>query len=313
MSDDAASKTKNEAKQRGRPPKYPKRQELPKDGVVDEPTDDAYVMEFLHDRPLILKKLCQFLKQSSIYTINMVFMRDCIVLWCLDHHRCQIRIKIDCREVVRYYCAEEFDIWISCENLGLVMGTADKSYQTVLMSLTHDDRDKSIRVVLKNDVEVEEAHEIELIADSTVTKQEERFADRDYMIKFVLNRPYFKKMIADVKTICDRVALNQDGVNDPLTLEYYKKTDKKIKSLNTFTNSERIKLESRLQEGNTFRVCFTLDDIKPISSVTMFENIAIYADEKKHVMFLIHTDDPAIEMQILKDIIDDSDGPVRTI
>jgi hypothetical protein len=84
----------------------------------------------------------------------------------------------------------------------------------------------------------------------------------------------------------------------------YIKTDKKVKSLHIVKNGSTIKLDSSLVDDETFRTSFKIDYIKPIASALLSENITIYVDENKPLMFNIKMDDKAIEMRVITEIID---------
>jgi flagellar hook assembly protein FlgD len=116
-------------------------------------------------------------------------------------------------------------------------------------------------------------------------------------------------MDSDIRSFSDQVAIKQDGPDEPLIFEY-DKSDKKIKSSHTIKNSKLISLQSALGEDDTFRTSFKIEYVKPISSAVLSENIEIYADENKPMMFIIQMDDRAIEMRILTNIIDDRERDI---
>lgn len=268
------------------------------------PSDAEHYIEFLYDKPLIFKKLWQFFKLLACDKLHLSFMKDCIIIYCSDHHKkSHIRVKIDCNEVNHYYCEKELDIGLLCKNPELIMGTIDKSYNSILFLSTHDNNQKNIEIVLKNDIDIEETHKIELIGEYDKTNNDEKFLDEDYKIKFKLNGKYFKKMISDVKTFSDILNIRQDDKDENLMIDYIKH-DKKIKSQHIMKNSAAINLRSALGEDETFRTSIKIDYIKPLSSALLSESIEIYADEIKPLKFIINLDEKCIQICILTDIID---------
>ncbi len=291
----------------GRPRKYPSRTPKPKNGVVKQPSDSIHFIEFLYDKPLVFKKLWQFFKLMAVDKIQINFTKDNIFMWCHDHHKkSYIRVKINCNEINHYYCADELEIGLLCKNPELVMNTIDKTCNSILFLSTQDNTQKNIQIVLKNDIDFEEVHKIELIGEYDRFEDNQKFLDEDYAIKFKLPCKYFKKMISDIRSFSDQATIRQDGYGEPLMFEYIKH-DKKIKSLHMAKNSKSICLESNLIEDDTFRASFKVDYVKPISSAVLSEHIEIYADENKPLMFIIQMDDKAVEMKILTDIIDNRD------
>jgi len=215
-----------------------------------------------------------------------------------------MRIKINADKVNHYFCDSELDLGMSCKNPELVMSTIDKSYTSILFLSKQGYTQKDIRIILNNEIEIDESHKIELIGEYKKISNENMFLDTDYTIKFELPGKYFKKMISDIRAFSDQITIRQDGVDEPLIFEYTK-SDKKIKSYNIVRNNKMIKFESNLKEDETFNVSFKIDYVKPISSAMLSENIVIYAHESKPLMFSVLMDKGTLELKILTEIIDE--------
>lgn len=291
-------------KRPGRPRKNPIRQPKPKNGVVLNPSDARHFIEFLYDKPIVFKKLWQYFKLMAVEKIHILFSKENITMWCVDHHKkSRMRINIDCNQVNHYYCENELDIGLLCKNPEIIMATIDKNYNSILFLSTHENIQKNIQIVLKNDIDIEENHKIELIGEYDRIENNEQFLDEDYTIKFKLPGKYFKKMVSDIRSFSDQLTIRQDCNDDPLMFEYIKH-DKKIKSNHIIKNNKMINLRSKLGDDDTFRTSFKIDYVRPISSALLADSIEIYADENKPLMFIIQMDDAAIEMRILTEIID---------
>jgi hypothetical protein len=300
---DSSKKEERPKRRVGRPSKSVIKQPKPKNGVVTSPSDARHYMEFLYDKPLIFRKLWSFFKLMAVDKIHLSFLKDSIIMNCSDHHKkSNIRVTINCNEVNHYYCKNELDIGLLCKNPELIMSTIDKSYNSLLLLSTHDNVQKNIQIVLKNDIDIEETHKIELIGEYDRVETSSKFLDDDYMIKFTLPGKYFKKMISDIRTFSDQITIKQDDKNEALMFEYVK-CDKKIKSLHVIKNNKSISLESKLKEDDTFRTSFKIDYVKPLSSSIMSEHIKICADENKPLLFIIDID-ACIQVRVLTDIVD---------
>lgn len=304
--DGVKTKKKDKNKKRpGRPRKTPVREPRPRFGIVNKPKDESNYIEFLYDKPLIFKKLWQYFKLMAVDKIQIIFRPSEIILWSEDHHKkSKMRIKINTDKVNHYFCPEELDIGMSCKNPELIMATVDKTYTSILFLSKTGYTQKDIRIILKNDIEIDESHRIELIGEYDKISNENMFLDTDYTIKFELPGRYFKKMISDIRAFSDQITIRQDGSKEPLIFEYMK-SDKKIKSFHIVRNNKLISLISNLAEDETFRVSFKIDYVKPISSALLSENITIYAHENKPLMFSIMMDKNAVELKILTEIIDE--------
>lgn len=292
-------------KRPGRPRKTPLREPRPRNGIVNIPKDDNNFIEFLYDKPLIFKKLWQYFKLMAVDKIQIIFRKTEIILWSEDHHKkSKMRIKINANKINRYYCSEELDIGMSCKNPELIMNTIDKTYTSILFLSKLNYMQKDIRIILNNEIEIDESHRIELIGEYDKISNEAQFLDDEYTIKFELPGRYFKKMISDIRAFSDQITIRQDSPEEPLIFEYMK-TDKKIKSYHIVRNNKSINFTSKLKADDTFRVSFKIDYVKPISSALLSENITIYAHENKPLIFSINMDKSTMELKILTEIIDD--------
>lgn len=292
-------------KKPGRPRKTPVKQPRPRNGITNLPKDDNNHIEFLYDKPLLFKKIWQYFKLMAVDKIQIIFRKHEIIFWSEDHHKkSKMQFKIDVNNVNHYYCLNDLDIGVFCKNPELIMSTIDKTYNSIIFLSKKHNIQKDIRIVLNNEIEIDESHKIELIGDYKKIENEEHFTcDNDYQIKFNLPGKYFKKMISDIRTFSDEITIRQDSVHDPLIFEYAK-YDKKIISYHIVQNVKNINLVSKLKENESFRVSFKIDYVKPISSALLSETITIFAHENKPLLFYINMDKNVIELKILTEIID---------
>jgi hypothetical protein len=298
-------KNPKKKKRPGRPRKNPVREPKPRNGIVSVPTDPSNHMEFLYDAPILFKKLWQYFKLMAVDKIQIIFRRTEIIMWGEDHHKkSKMRVRIDANKINHYYCKEKLDIGMSCRNPELVMTKIDKTYTSLLFLSKIGYTQKDLRAILKNDMEIDESHKIELIGEYQKIDNEDMFLDSDYPVKFELPGRYFKKMISDIRAFSDQITIRQDSVDEPLVFEYTTQ-DKKINSENIVRNNKLIKFESNIRDDDTFRTSFKIDYVKPISSALLSENITIYAHERKPLMFLVNMDNDAIDLRILTKIIDE--------
>jgi hypothetical protein len=291
-------------KKPGRPRKTPLREPRPRNGIVESPKDDSNFIEFLYDKPAIFKKIWQYYKLMAVDNIQIIFRKTEVIFWSEDHHKkSKMRIRIDVDKINHYYCADDLDIGMSCKNPELIMNTIDRTYTSILFLSKMNYIQKDLRVILNNEIEIDESHRIELIGEYNKISNEDQFNDTEYTIKFELPGRYFKKMISDIRGFTDQVTIRQDGPDEPLIFEYMK-NDKKIQSYNIVRNNKTIKFQSKLTGDDTFRVSFKIDYVKPISSALLSENIIIYAHENKPLMFVIAMDKDVVDLCILTEIID---------
>ena len=130
----------------------------------------------------------------AVKDIQLIFRTNEIIFWNRDHHnKSKMRIRINANNVNHYFCREELDIGMTCKNPELIMSTIDRSYNSILFLSKEGYTNKHIKVILTNDIEIDESHKIELVGDYNKMDDESLFLDEDYTIKFELPGRYLKK------------------------------------------------------------------------------------------------------------------------
>ena len=289
----------------GRPRKTPKKEPLVRKGISKTPTNVDDHIEFLYDQPVLLKKIFQFFKSLAAAQIQIMFRPKDVVFYAEDHHKkSRIRIRIDASKLNHYYCKSVLDIGVASKDLELILNKVDKEYSSVVILSSIGSTQRSITLVLDNDIQIDEIHTIDLIGQYNKMENEEKFTDEDYAVKFQLPSKYFKKTIGDIKTMSSQLSITQEDNESPLVFEYLT-PNKKIQSKHTVKDSNKIKLTSNLESGESFRVDVKIDYIKPISAAQIADEVIIMTDENKAFMTKAYIDNEAIEIKTLTEIIDD--------
>jgi hypothetical protein len=289
----------------GRPRNTPKKEPIPKKGITDNPEDDENVIEILYAMPLIFKKIIAFFKSLAAAEIQIIFRPTEIIFYAQDHlKKSRIRVRVDTAKLHHYYCRNIVNIGVNCKDLELVLNKVDKDYNSIIILSVEGSTQKSITLILENDMEIDEIHTIGLIGQYDQIVNEREFTDEDYTVRFKYPCKYFRKTIADIKTMSSRMFITQETCDDPLEIGYRSK-NKKVRSKHTAKDPEKISLESRLRPGDSFRVDVKVAYIKPISSAQVSDEIWIYVDENKSFMTKALIDDGTIEIKTLTEIIDE--------
>lgn len=290
----------------GRPRKYPERKPQPRYGIMPQPHNESNYIEFLYNNPLYFKKIWQYFKIMAVEKVHMVFKKEEILIWCEDHHKnTRMRTRIDCSKMNHYYCRHELDIGLLSANMELIMRTIDKSYTSIYFFSHKDSFQNYLEVVLLNDNKIEDNFRVQLIGEYNTFSNTCNFEmETDFTIKLAMPSKHFKKRISDIKSLSSCITLRQDGPDDPLMFEYMSE-DKKIKTNTILKNSKDIHYVSKLRNDESFRISFSLDYVKPISSALLSETITLYAHEKLPLMFVADMDNGAIQMKVLTHIIDE--------
>lgn len=292
-------------KRPGRPRKTPIRAPRPRNGIVNKPSNENNYIEFLYDKPMVFKKMWGYYKAMAVEKLQMIFRQNELIIWGEDHHKkSRMRACIDANNINHYYCGGTLDIGIMCSDLEKIMSTIDKTCGSIMFLSKKGHTQKTIKVILTNDIEIEKNHTVELIGDYQRIEMEDMFLDEDYPIKFDLPGRYFKKMISDIKAFSEQITIRQDSISAPLIFEYITK-DKKIRSEDIVKNNKLIKFQSTIDSDNMFRTGFMIDYVKPISSALLADNISICAHETKPLKFLVFIDSNTVDIRILTEIINE--------
>ena len=300
------NKYKKNKKGPGRPRKTPKKEPIPRKGISKLATANDGFIEVLYDQPIIFKKIFQFFKAIAAAQIQVIFRPKEIIMYTQDHHqKSKIRVKIDTNKINHYYCKDTIDIGLSSKDLELILNKVDKEYSSIILISYLASKQRSVDLILDNDMQIDEIHTIDLIIPNYKMENEIEFVDENYTIKFELPSKYFRKTINDIKTMSTELSITQEDINSPLIFEYLT-PNKKIQSKHTVKNNEKIKLQSNLSEDSeSFRVDIKIDYLKPIASSQIAEEVIILVDENKYLMTKSYIDNKTVEIKTLTEIIDE--------
>jgi len=288
----------------GRPRKTPKKEPIPRNGIQDTPTDVDDVIEVVYAMPLLFKKIIAFFKSLAAAEVQIIFRPIEIIMYAQDHlKKSRIRVRIDATKLHHYYCRNVVDIGVNCKDMELILNKVDKDYTSIIVLSAEGSTQKSITMILENEMQIDEIHTVGLIGQYEHIEDEAEFMDENYTIQFKYPSKYFRKIIADIKTMSSRMCITQETSDDQLEIGYRSK-NKKIRSKHTARDPSRISLTSKLRPGETFRVDVKVDYIKPISSAQIADEIWLLVDENKRIMTKALIDDETIEIKTLTEIID---------
>jgi len=302
---------KKEKKKPGRPRKNPEKTEKPILGIVESPEHSSSLIEMVHNNCVIFKKIFALLKSLATENLQITFRKDCVIIWCLDHHKGnEVRICIDANKCVRYYCEKEKCLTLNSKDLGLIIARSDKSYNTITFRSLKDGSAyrRQLGVILRNEDDgLDEESTVELSSEKPGMEDEKRFLDTEkYMISLVITGKYYKKMISDVKNSgASEISAIQDLQDKPLIFKYIS-GNKKVVTKNIFRKKEKVKFTSSLKDSENFRVSFSHTYIEPISSSMLSENVKLYLDETKPILTILYPD-PGIEIRVLTKISSNED------
>lgn len=289
----------------GRPRKNPKKQKEERKGIVLQPQHDIHIMEFIYDMPSIFKKIWAFFKSISSSKVQIIFRPTEVILYTKDHlGNSDIRVKIDCSKVNRYYCESEFDIGLTRMDTDSIMSKIDKNYEKIVITSRKNQSKKSLRIVLYNEKDIDESHTTGVINDYDHLLNEHKFL-APYTIQFDLTGRLFKKTMNDINQFNKTATFSRNTPDSPLLLEYHS-VNGRVNSSHIFRNPEKIKLKSLMKPGDNFRVTFNVEYIKPISASQVSDVITILLNEDTKMMMVGKIDNGTIEIKVLTKIVEEN-------
>jgi hypothetical protein len=289
----------------GRPCKAPKKDPIPRKGIVKAPLNSDDHIEFIYDQPLLLRKIFQLFKQLAVAQVQIIFRPSEILFYSQDHHKkTDCRIKIDTKKINLYYCRSELEVGVSAKDIECILNTVDKEYSSIIITSNINSTQKNITINLENSLQADEIHTIELVGSYKHMENEHEFLDHDYAIELKFPWHFFKKTTGDIKSMTSQISITQIDKTKPLLFEFLK-ANKKVSTKHVYKNSSKIELKSKVKEDAGFRVDVKIDYLKPIASAQIADNIAILVDENKKIMTCAYLDNHTIEIRTLTEIIDD--------
>lgn len=293
----------------GRPPKNMviNNNDVVKSGIMTEPINKSNCIEFLYMKPVIFKDLFKFFKSIFAQYIQFIFRSEEIIIYCIDNHKqTQILVKIDATKVNSYFCRNSIEISVDRNEMLSILNKIDKTYTSITISSNNNTSQQNIMVSLKNSDEVIMNHQLSLISNVNSMNNEYDFMDTDYMIHFKLKNKIFKQTILDIRQIAKQFDITQDSMHDNIILKYISE-NKRIISDHIIGTKEKIELESKLQDDESFRLNLNIETIKPLATEQIADDIHIYIDENKQFMTKSYLDDNCITIITLTNLSIDSD------
>jgi len=184
----------------------------------------------------------------------------------------------------------------------LVLNKVDKDYKSMLIYSDNNSLNKHLVIVLENNMDIYEMHNLDLIGTYNKMEDESMFDETDYTIRFNFPSKYFKKTISDIKSISNLLSIGQEDADSPIVFEY-RTANNRMKSKHTLKNKEKIGLVSKLKDDESFRVDISIEYIKPISSAQIADDVMILLDENRDFMTLTQIDNGTIEIKTLTEIV----------
>jgi hypothetical protein len=290
-----------EKKRPGRPKKQIQRKTIPKEGIVNFPSNKnmetscpnfVNVLEVIYGNPTMFKKIFHLLKVMAAQTVRIKFDSRGIKMYATDHlEKNKIYIKIFGERINRYYCEDVIEIGCDPTRINEKLATLTKDHGKIIIATNRQYQRSKITMILANDEMQEDGVdniEIDEIDNYDWSIEESLQKENNYPIQFELPSKYFKKKISDFSRGCDILRIEKTG-KEHLRFTYNHR-DKRGRHDSYFKNPVIINLVSFLEEDDIFSTSVYLEHIKPFAAALIADEIHIAADKEDDLIFTAYLD-----------------------
>lgn len=287
-------------KKPGRPRKYPVKKNVTRNGLCNIALNNTNKIEVVYDSISSFKSIFLLFKSMAVKDLCMEFTSDTLQIYASDHlNKSNVRVVIDCTKINHYFCEEPHKIYLEPTSVERIIQTLDKMHNSINISVKSADRNNTITFVFKNDLKIDECHEVSTIHIEDIIQTD--FTTESYPIKFSIPSKYFKKFINDASCFSDSINITKIGI-EPLVFGYSSR-DKIVKSRRVVTSGHTIDLVSTIGAEDIFSVCILLEYVKPISTILLSEKINICADTHRNLILSMKSDDGAMSVEVAVGIV----------
>ena len=200
---------------------------------------------------------------------------------------------IEGKNLNRYYCEETFWVGGRQDKFYQVFSKATKAYSKVTIICKHDN--DSIMTIIFKDEELsrERNYDIKLKkleSDDDLISAEKKFSKevlRTYPINFVLPSKQFRCSITDANCISNVITIEKSG-KEPLRITTPDGND--IVYQEVYRKDEKIKLQSDVDESNTFKCKFNGENIKFVATSLVTGDVKIFVSEVNDLIICLIID-----------------------
>lgn len=298
-----ATKSIEPKRKPGRPPKKKENKYNEIFGISNTPMISRNIVEFYFNDPAKLSKLWKYFEKMKSTKIHIILKKKYVIIGLSDHTKnINNLVKIDCTKIRHYYCKEEIEIGLDATNINRIVSTINKDSILFTIIVRSVSTRKSINVTIKNNMDFETVHTIDVTGDYSKSLSESKFNGDDHAINFLLPGAYFKQFVNSVTKISSNVSITQNDNKSPLVFEYIS-LNKKSKAKTIMNDLKKIDLVSKLGNDESFRMQFILVYLSAISKANLSDFVRIFVDEKKQLLIKLNLTDSPIYISILVNII----------
>lgn len=285
----------------GRPRKEQPTRQFEINGIVNEPKDKENVLEVVYHNPKIFKKLFALYRSYTSSEIYIHFNADHILFSALDHTgKITMLPKIFCNKLNHYYCKEPKKIRVKREEIDKIFQTIDKQHQRI--SFLIKELHKSVIYIILYDSEMDndDNYELDTIPYIENPKIKYNITGEGYPVVFTWPSKHFKKRINDIDRVKTKTFTIEMEKNGKLLIKYDKTKMLSLDSI--YKDNNKIKLTCELPEDDMLSVPIEVKNIKNLSQTNIGEEITVYVDKEKPILFKSILDNGVCELSVFTNV-----------
>jgi hypothetical protein len=205
-----------------------------------------------------------------------------------------------------YYCEQTFWLGLNRETIEKMFSCIDKSFSKISIYHRHDDPDSLVFVLKDMDIEKECNYKFSVSTledDEDLLDAEKELSPESlstaFPIEFSLSDKQFKKSINDISNYSETVTIEKLG-DHPLQFTY---TKVGMTYHEVYRNSEKIKLKSSIDAGQTFRCTVKVENVKSLAASMVTEDVRIMVRETGDILFRSAIDEKALVVSTLVNLV----------
>lgn len=282
-------------KKPGRPRKVVPKKNIPKLGIVHEPSnkDDpdhrsVYVLELVYENPTMFRRIFNLFKAMQVQDIRLRFEPEVVQILTQDRvKKSTIYTVIEGARLNKYYCEKTFEIGLIPDDIQKISQTINNDYSKITIISSRRDEKSKLQIILAYDG-IETADKKYIIDVNSVEEcdwgvLDELELESSYPIKFELTSRFFKKTIADFKLMSNIMSIQKVGTG--LLQMSYIFSNKRGEQYTCFKDPAKINLRSTIKPDDLFSCSVYIPHVKPLSTSLITDTIEISASKEHKLIF----------------------------
>ena len=284
-----------EKKRPGRPRKKQAGFVIPYTGIITSEHEES-ILDIIYENPIMFKKIFTIFKTHNVESIHVKFEPTMTKMYAQDPiKKNQIYIEVLGDKMNRHYCKYTIDVIINSDVYKRILSSITKECIFIGFNMTTMHRLILITKIPEHDMETHSHLDVQENLEYNWNIEDFIKDINTYNLNFELSAKIFRTKITNLKSCADVLIIEKNG-HKPLKFNAVY-NDKHGEDNTFFLTDDKIKLYSNLSENDLFGTSVYLEHIKSVASTNIADNIIIYVDKVRDIVFkfILDMDEQPIE------------------